>query len=230
MTPTPSLTPQQGEEAELNPLALEALENNQRQLDMDGVEVGVSRQALDELLSAYKAAVEHVNRAAELLAGLSAFDHMIACHVGIGYFDGTEITKEWDHLVRPSMERLKAASLSPAPTSGSEAGGLHGPCGYLTITLGLDEEHWRLSDEPENDAEHVSLAMFTKEDPFAYLPEGSATPAPSPAGGVREAAELLSHLKLYVLEKLEPADADMLHDRMHDLTRALSPATAAREG
>jgi hypothetical protein len=38
----------------LNPLALEALENNQRQLDMDGVEVGVSRQALDELITAYR--------------------------------------------------------------------------------------------------------------------------------------------------------------------------------
>ena len=49
----------------LNPLALEALENNQRQLDMDGVEVGVSRQALDELLTAYKAAVERINRATD---------------------------------------------------------------------------------------------------------------------------------------------------------------------
>ena len=39
----------------LDPRALYALKNNQRQLDMDGVEVGVSRQALDELLSAYAA-------------------------------------------------------------------------------------------------------------------------------------------------------------------------------
>ena len=31
--------------------ALEALKSGQRQLDMDGVEVGVSRQALDEILS-----------------------------------------------------------------------------------------------------------------------------------------------------------------------------------
>lgn len=38
----------------LNPLALEALKNNQRQLDMDGCEVGVSRQALDETISAYE--------------------------------------------------------------------------------------------------------------------------------------------------------------------------------
>ncbi len=48
-----------------------------------------------------------------------------------------------------------------------------------------------------------------------------------PAAGGREAIELLSHLKLYVLEKLEPADADMLHDRMHDLTTALSQSTSA---
>ena len=37
----------------LNPKALEALKWNQRQLDVDGVEVGVSRQALDELIAAY---------------------------------------------------------------------------------------------------------------------------------------------------------------------------------
>lgn len=44
----------------------------------------------------------------------------------------------------------------------------------------------------------------------------------------REAvAELLSHLKLYVVEKLEPADADMLHDRMYDATNALSASPAA---
>ena len=39
----------------LNEKALEALKNNQRQLDMDGCEVGVSRQALDELIAAYEA-------------------------------------------------------------------------------------------------------------------------------------------------------------------------------
>lgn len=39
----------------LDAKALEALKNNQRQLDMDGVEVGVSRQALEELIAAYEA-------------------------------------------------------------------------------------------------------------------------------------------------------------------------------
>jgi hypothetical protein len=38
----------------LDPRAFDALKNNQRQLDMDGVEVGVSRQALDELIAAYE--------------------------------------------------------------------------------------------------------------------------------------------------------------------------------
>ena len=39
----------------LNPDALAALKNGQRQLDQDGVEVGVSRQALDELIAAFEA-------------------------------------------------------------------------------------------------------------------------------------------------------------------------------
>ncbi|PWJ80579.1 hypothetical protein C7441_112121 [Pseudaminobacter salicylatoxidans] len=42
----------------LDPKALEALKNNQRQLDMDGCEVGVSRQALDELIAAWEARKE----------------------------------------------------------------------------------------------------------------------------------------------------------------------------
>ena len=40
------------------PEALSWLRNHQRQLDMDGVEVGVSRQALDELLNAFASAHE----------------------------------------------------------------------------------------------------------------------------------------------------------------------------
>jgi len=39
------------DEIKLNPAALEALKENQRQLDDDGVEVGVSRQALDEAIA-----------------------------------------------------------------------------------------------------------------------------------------------------------------------------------
>lgn len=41
--------------------ALEALKNGQRQLDMDGVEVGVSRQALDEVIAAYEEAIKDLN-------------------------------------------------------------------------------------------------------------------------------------------------------------------------
>jgi hypothetical protein len=64
-------TPSQAERAgaALNPLALDALGNHQRQLDADGCEVGVSRQALDELLAAYKAAVDRVNRATDAETG-----------------------------------------------------------------------------------------------------------------------------------------------------------------
>lgn len=39
----------------LDPRALEALKNNQRQLDADGCEVAVSRQALDEVIAAFEA-------------------------------------------------------------------------------------------------------------------------------------------------------------------------------
>lgn len=37
--------------------AIDALANNQRQLDMDGCEVGVSRQAVDEVLAGLRAAL-----------------------------------------------------------------------------------------------------------------------------------------------------------------------------
>lgn len=45
----------------------------------------------------------------------------------------------------------------------------HGPFGYLVMPIGLDEEHWRLQDEPETDPEYVCLPMFTEADPFAAL-------------------------------------------------------------
>ena len=57
-----------------------------------------------------------------------------------------------------------------------------------------------------------------------------AHPAPATVEMREAAIELLSHLKLYVMEKLEGIDADMLHDRMYDLTAALAPATEGRKG
>ncbi len=42
----------------IDPGALDALRNHQQQLDMDGTFVGVSRQALDELLAWYDATLE----------------------------------------------------------------------------------------------------------------------------------------------------------------------------
>lgn len=55
-------------DAVVNPLAIEALTNNQRQLDQDGVEVGVSRQALDEVLAALTALAAPVATQAEAKA------------------------------------------------------------------------------------------------------------------------------------------------------------------
>ncbi|RWO22803.1 hypothetical protein [Mesorhizobium sp.] len=60
----------------MNLLAIEALTKNQRQLDVDGVEVGVSRQALDELIAAYTAqtknALVDIGRASESIAEMVA--------------------------------------------------------------------------------------------------------------------------------------------------------------
>lgn len=45
--------------------AVENLKSNQRQLDMDGCEVGVSRQALDEAISEYSELMEALKPFAE---------------------------------------------------------------------------------------------------------------------------------------------------------------------
>ena len=45
---------------EIHPDAISALRDNQRQLDMDGCEVGVSRQAVDEVLAALDRALTAV--------------------------------------------------------------------------------------------------------------------------------------------------------------------------
>ena len=56
----------------IDPRAYDALRHNQRQLDMDGCEVGVSRQALDEILDAFDklragvAAKPNLERATEM--------------------------------------------------------------------------------------------------------------------------------------------------------------------
>lgn len=77
--------------------------------------------------------------------------------------------------IRKVVEKVAGASaLVP------EAG-LHGPFAHLVIALGLNEEHWRTSDSPETMSGFVSLPMFTKVDPFAYLPEDAKLPAePAP--------------------------------------------------
>lgn len=50
--------------------AFENLRNCQRQLDMDGCEVGVSRQALDEVLAEYEALLAELKLAREWLLTL----------------------------------------------------------------------------------------------------------------------------------------------------------------
>lgn len=41
--------------------ALGVLKKGQRQLDSDGIEVGVSRQAIEEVIAAYEEAIEELN-------------------------------------------------------------------------------------------------------------------------------------------------------------------------
>lgn len=51
----------------LDPLAIKALRENQRQLDQDGDEVGVSRQALEETLAYFSGVNEVLEKAARSL-------------------------------------------------------------------------------------------------------------------------------------------------------------------
>lgn len=87
----------------------------------------------------------------------------------------------WDAY---EQRTAKPASEPAGDVRGSEKGaeGLHGPFGYLVIVPGLDEEHWHMRDDPETMSGYVSLPLFTKVDPFDYLPEPIAKPASSPAG------------------------------------------------
>lgn len=56
---------------DLPPGAHDALANNQRQLDVDGCEVGVSRQALDEMLASWRSLKAHEERQSARIAELS---------------------------------------------------------------------------------------------------------------------------------------------------------------
>jgi hypothetical protein len=67
-----------GEETKLNPLALDALRNHQRQLDEEGVEVGVSRQALDELFAAYDELARLFRTTASTISATEMRDRLLA--------------------------------------------------------------------------------------------------------------------------------------------------------
>ena len=52
----------------------------------------------------------------------------------------------------------------PEPSAERE---IFGPHGYLIITPGLNEEHWRLKFSPECDPDEISIALSAEVDPFA---------------------------------------------------------------
>lgn len=54
--------------------AIEALANNQRQLDMDGVEVGVSRQAIDEVLAWIPVALSALDQPSSVRMGVKPLE------------------------------------------------------------------------------------------------------------------------------------------------------------
>lgn len=125
---------------------------------------------------------------------------------------------------RESYEEYQQRSaLSPAPTSGSEAGGepvawrwrFHNGGWNYTGATPIEGAFAHLQHQP--------LYLLSVD---RNLSEALATPAPSPAGGVREAIEhvLMTHTGL---QFATPADAERFKAR---ILGALSPATAAREG
>lgn len=103
----------------VNPLAIEALTNNQRQLDMDGCEVGVSRQALDELLAAL--AVEAgAPTATELDVSLALYE-LITLAKGDGIRSVTDPAYTDRLFTEEQAYRLILSALSHAPSGAGEA-------------------------------------------------------------------------------------------------------------
>lgn len=67
---------------------------------------------------------------------------------------------------------------------------LHGPFGYLVIDPRLDEEHWRFENEPDrSDPTLISIALFTKQDPFKMVEARAPQPTVSGECAVRETGE-----------------------------------------
>lgn len=77
-----------------NKLAYDKLRANQRQLDQDGIEVGVSRQALDQVLDAYAAAATPNG------------PMLLAIHDALGCF--------WNGAIGAAHERQDSAAMSLA--------------------------------------------------------------------------------------------------------------------
>lgn len=119
MSDTPSISAQ----GPVALLALEALENNQRQLDMDGVEVGVSRQALDELITAYKSLTASPPPAASPASPSRVLDlYREAVRVDVK-MEGPQFMGCNTSALKRAWEADRASLASdatPAPTSGYE--------------------------------------------------------------------------------------------------------------
>lgn len=158
---------------ELNPLALEALKNNQRQLDADGCEVGVSRQALDELIAAYEAlsalpdgvARDWTRRIARAWASIDGwtdeFDRESQPDVK---YDAPEYTGHYEGYMSEAAELIRRAGLlsilSPSqPVAGGEAvtveDGANSHCFDKRVMRG--ERCIAFADEP--DASDIAAAL-----------------------------------------------------------------------
>ena len=91
--------------------AAQNLENCQRQLDMDGCEVGVSRQALDEVLAELKVCHEVIGAyvIAEAFADTFPDDEADAKYMKFGqhYWEGAAASWAGDELLSRSHEAAK---------------------------------------------------------------------------------------------------------------------------
>lgn len=112
--------------------ALDALKNNQRQLDFDGCEVGVSRQALDEIIAAYEALSARVAGEASV-TGAEGWRTMAEVSLSIAseVRRRNRIGEEGErHSIAPACEGAAADLVLAALTS----------CGFAVVPAALDRK------------------------------------------------------------------------------------------
>lgn len=117
--------------------ALEALRNGQRQLDADGVEVGVSRQALDEVLAALAQQPASVDQMCQWCQGSGESSNTLNDPGPCFHCDG----KGYIALQhpRPSGERARQCTICTATVSAYPEG----------MCCHCQELPWPLIDQPE---------------------------------------------------------------------------------